>query len=618
MVLIMTTFEIPHTFFVFYYTNLIFFYSTLFVNAVDKIIGDPSIVGTEQTISLHHLYFGMHSISDGDGICQSNQIHSSLSYHDQLGMKALLLDSTTTKILSMVYSQSQVLEQEVYLVEQLGKEHEPMRHLKAVVFIQPTESNVTFLKEELKHPRFGEYHIFFSNIVSHDILKSLGKADVQELVRQVQEYYADFMAINEDLYHLGLQGSLSLSSVSRNLNTVSLFDKNVCGILSCLLAFKKKPSQIRHQGTSELARRIASDVVGAVERDKIFEFRGQEGPLLLILDRKDDPITPLLTQWTYQVMVHELLDLKDNRVKLKNAPSVKNENGNLDEVVLSSTQDGFFARHRYANFGDLGSAVKELIDEYQKNSKVTNKIESIEDMQKFMESYTQLRSHSINVSKHVAILSELSRLIDVQQLLDVSCLEQEIACSNDHSTHKRLLLEKIANNKIRPENKLRLALLFIIRYESYNEVREIKARLLESKVADSQVIDAMLEYAGESKRAPGLFTQGSMTEKFTKVFTQQTGVVNVYTQHQPMLSGILDSIVKGKIKESSIPLLYSSTSNRPSEIFVYIVGGVTFEEAAKVAEFNVANPSMRVVLGGSCIHNSTSFLKEISENCSKL
>ncbi len=30
-------------------------------------------------------------------------------------------------------------------------------------------------------------------------------------------------------------------------------------------------------------------------------------PLLLILDRSDDPLTPLLNQWTYQAMVHELL-----------------------------------------------------------------------------------------------------------------------------------------------------------------------------------------------------------------------------------------------------------------------------------------------------------------------
>lgn len=35
----------------------------------------------------------------------------------------------------------------------------------------------------------------------------------------------------------------------------------------------------------------------------LFDFRRTEtSPLLLVLDRRDDPVTPLLNQWTYQVL----------------------------------------------------------------------------------------------------------------------------------------------------------------------------------------------------------------------------------------------------------------------------------------------------------------------------
>lgn len=35
----------------------------------------------------------------------------------------------------------------------------------------------------------------------------------------------------------------------------------------------------------------------------LFDFRRTEvSPLLLIVDRRDDPVTPLLNQWTYQVI----------------------------------------------------------------------------------------------------------------------------------------------------------------------------------------------------------------------------------------------------------------------------------------------------------------------------
>lgn len=35
----------------------------------------------------------------------------------------------------------------------------------------------------------------------------------------------------------------------------------------------------------------------------LFDFRRTEiSPLLLVIDRRDDPVTPLLNQWTYQVL----------------------------------------------------------------------------------------------------------------------------------------------------------------------------------------------------------------------------------------------------------------------------------------------------------------------------
>ena len=50
------------------------------------------------------------------------------------GMKVLLLDAETTKIVSTVYSQSEILEQEVYLVERLDVERkEQLLHLKVTL-----------------------------------------------------------------------------------------------------------------------------------------------------------------------------------------------------------------------------------------------------------------------------------------------------------------------------------------------------------------------------------------------------------------------------------------------------------------------------------------------------
>ena len=363
--------------------------------------------------------------------------------------------------------------------------------------------------------------------------------------------------------------------------------------------------------SSDSARRAATEIATQIEHDEIFDFRRQEGSMLLILDRRDDPITPLLTQWTYQAMVHELLRINNNRVSLAGAPGVRED---LKEVVLSITSDDFFARNRYANFGDLGTAVKQLLDEYQSKAKMNDNISSIEDMQKFMERYPAFRSQSINVSKHVAIMSELARLTDKYQLLEISKLEQDISCNSDHAAHKTELLETFLNPKIEGADKIRLALIYLIKYESYNELTEIKSALLRVPGITSEktsILDAMLEYAGDTKRASGLFGGGLISQFGKTVKSAIRGVENVYTQHQPVLSTILDSVLKGKLKDSAFPLAATFANTRASEIIVFMIGGTTYEEATKVAEFNRDNSSMRVILGGSCVHNSTSFLEEI-------
>lgn len=62
------------------------------------------------------------------------------------------------------------------------------------------------------------------------------------------------------------------------------------------------------------------------QEQQLFDFRRPDTPpILLILDRKNDPVTPLLGQWTYQAMVHELLTIKNGRVDLSHIPDNRAE-----------------------------------------------------------------------------------------------------------------------------------------------------------------------------------------------------------------------------------------------------------------------------------------------------
>ena len=73
-------------------------------------------------------------------------------------------------------------------------------------------------------------------------------------------------------------------------------------------------------------------------------------------------------------MVHELLEIKDNKVDLRNFIKVPKDQ---QEVVLSSEQDTFFKANRFENFGDLGMNIKRMVDEFQQKAKSNQNIQTL-------------------------------------------------------------------------------------------------------------------------------------------------------------------------------------------------------------------------------------------------
>ena len=346
------------------------------------------------------------------------------------GMKVMVMDKETTSIVSMVYSQSEIIQKEVYLCELLStKGRENMKHLSAICFLRPTRDNVQLLCDELRNPKYSAYSLYFSNVIAKSAVKQLAEADDHEVVKDVKEFYGDFIAISQHVFSFNLTPALNSSGSWRG----DVFDRTSVGLLSVLLALKKNPL-IRYSATSKPAHHLAESITRGIAREgDLFSFRRPDvAPLLLILDRRDDPVTPLLNQWTYQAMVHELLGVKNNRVDLSKAPGISRD---LHEVVMSSEQDDFYRENMYLNFGEIGANIKVLAEEFQAKQKDHKKIESIADMKAFVENYPEFKKLSGAVMKHVAVISELSRIVSEQDVMKVSELEQDIITQSDRSTH---------------------------------------------------------------------------------------------------------------------------------------------------------------------------------------
>lgn len=571
------------------------------------------------------------------------------------GMKTILFDDDTKMVVSMVYTQSQILEKSVFLTASLvpsaqkkeEKERtaprEKMPHLKCIVLCRANLTNVEAIVEELRNPYYGEYHLFFCNTLQPDMLSKIAQEDRSQLVKQVQEYYCDFLAVNSDLFEFGMQGYLKLSRSGWTLYEDEMFRRSVRQMMAVLLSLRQKPT-VRYQGSSDLAKRFSMELKHTMEQSEnrqLFEFGNQAPPsnssgetLLLILDRRDDPLTPLLSQWTYQAMVHELLGegLKYNVVDL--GPDFKGDK-DLKLLTLSQGADEFYAANMFRDYGALADNTKKILDKYKDRFATTRNIQSVEDMTKFVEDFPEFKKLANNASKHVAVVGELSREIEELHLMDLSMLEQDMATTLDHASHLERVKNKIEDPDVTNREKLRLALLYVLKYETHggNRAGEIK-QLLRRHDINEQMLDYILNYAGAARRAGDLFGAGPGFETFAQsmvnMFPRKTGSsgafafenVNQYMRHKPVLAKTLEEARTGRLSESKFPTTSGSGGGAgyappARETIVLMLGGTTFEEAALVNTFNtspaIAGSGFKVLLGGTCIHNSKSFVYELNE-----
>ncbi|VDM41059.1 unnamed protein product [Toxocara canis] len=311
------------------------------------------------------------------------------------------------------------------------------------------------------------------------------------------------------------------------------------------------------------------------------------------------------------MQVHELLGIKNHRVNMESIPDA-------GIVLLSPLQDSFYAKNMYANFGEIGQNIKELMTEFQRKSQTNQKLESIADMKTFVEQYPQFKKISGTVSKHVMVMGELSRLVSANNLLEVSEVEQQVACNGEHSQCLNDIRRLLQQERITDIDACRLVMLYALRFETHanNDIHGL-VQLLRRRGTNARLVNAIkavLDFAGSSRRQNDLFggSAMAMTKRFIKGLK---GVENIYTQHEPYLCQLLDSIVKGRLPENAYPHIAPPQGNRIDNIIVFIIGGATYEESRAVFFANerrrTSGNAPAVLLLSTSMLNTKSFIDEL-------
>ena len=204
-------------------------------------------------------------------------------------------------------------------------------HINAIYFVRPTQENIKLLCKELnpanQQPSFGQYFLFFSNHLTDDDAQLLAQADTHELVQRrpfiqyvfvtfgqvqlVHENWADFLALSATCADLLVPSLPCLALGSRpevhppthppsHPHTLlqappHLIDK----LVAVCMALKRRPSVRFRSAVGRCVSREFQRRFEQVSRDCSGDFkRSDSSPLLLLIDRRDDLVTPIVRDWT--------------------------------------------------------------------------------------------------------------------------------------------------------------------------------------------------------------------------------------------------------------------------------------------------------------------------------
>ncbi|KAG7660810.1 VPS45 [[Candida] subhashii] len=563
--------------------------------------------------------------------------------------KVLLLDKHTTSIISMCFTQSQLLANDIILIELIESQSQlaTMKHLNCIVYIHPCKESIQYLNSELHSPHFGKYQLYLNNCISKNQIESIAEADEFEVIEKVMEIFQDYLIVNDNLYLIEkpITGILKINPAIEESNR----------LISLLLSLKKTPI-IKYESNSLDLKRLSSEIlynINSNSNNNLFDDLNRNSdvaPILLLLDRKNDPITPLLSPWTYQSMIHEFVGISKNIVQL---PDTK------EQIILSEESDKFYREAMYLNYGDLTEKFQKYVEEYKTQTKQSSldnlKTQNLVELKQLLTKFPQYRKLSENILKHLNLLSEIDKQISNQSLWEVGELQQDLACGSGESNHSELkskLMEILESNKTNTINKIKLILLYSIRFHNNPQELSLFISKLNNptytnplptsaqnelmkrfKTLFSSAISSTHHKSDNQPVLKNIFAKKNIQSLFNRD-SNNSGNDNIYLQYTPRLNDILNDLINPNTDSSGhrsssqfLSTLVPDTVRRQygnsvgnggggdvQDIIIYIKGGVTYEEARVIQEIGQVNKKVHLIIGGDDkILNSNTWISSLYE-----
>lgn len=448
--------------------------------------------------------------------------------------KVLIMDKFTVKIMSYSCKMADITEEGVSLVEDLYKRRQPLPSLDAIYFIQPTKENVVMFLSDMsgRSPLYKKAYVFFSSPIQKDLVAQIKRdSSILPRIGALSEMNLEYFPIDSQgfitdheraLEELFCESAEGFNKYNACLNAMATRISTVFASMREFPRVHYRIAKTIDASTMTTLRdmvptKIAAGVWNYLSKYKtsIPEFPQTETCELLIVDRSVDQIAPIIHEWTYDAMCHDLLCMDGN--KYVHEVSSKNGSASGNKEVLLEDHDPVWLELRHSHIADASERLHDKMTHFVSKNKAAQLHQvrtggelSTRDLQKMVQALPQYTDQIDKLSLHVEIAGKLNAIIREQCLRDVGQLEQDLVFG-DAGT-KELINFFQTQLGVSRENKLRLLMIYAaINPEKFENDKGTKMMQLAGLSADDMIaVNNMRCLCADTKKSSG----GGFTLKF--------------------------------------------------------------------------------------------------------
>ncbi|XP_020218479.1 protein transport Sec1a isoform X2 [Cajanus cajan] len=495
---------------------------------------------------------------------------------DSKAWKVLIMDKVTVKVMSHSCKMADITDQEVSLVEDLFRRRQPLPSLDAVYFIQPSKENVVMFLSDMS----GREPLYKNSPIPKELVNHI-KSDTSVLPRigalremnleyfpvDSQGFITDQETAMEELYG-NVENTRRFNTC---LNNMAIRIATVFASLKELPCVWYRAAKESDESTATAIResvptKLADAVWDMVSKYKstIPSFPQTETCDMLIVDRSVDQIAPVIHEWTYDAMCHDLLDMEGNKY-MHEVPSKTGGEPEMKEVILED-HDSVWLELRHTHIADASERLHDKFTNFVSKNKAAqlqqrgrdgNEL-STRDLQKMVQALPQYTEQVEKISLHVEIAGKINKIIRETGLRDLGQLEQDLVFGDAGA--KEVINFLRTNQNTTPEYKLRLLMIYAYVYPEKFEGDKASKLMQLAKLSpdDMKVINNMQLLAGTTSNNKKSSTDGGFSLKFSNQKTKQAARKDRTEEEEetwqlfrfyPMIEELIKNLSKGELSK---------------------------------------------------------------------